>query len=243
MRPADRGRQIGQERVARLLADLSCHRERPGEPLSAGNNFPHQADLVRPLGRDPLSGDDQRQGRAPAQKPRQVDGPAVDERHPPTAAGDGKGRLRLGQADVSVAEEFEAPRVRVALRDGDHRLHLHDPRPAHRAAGLRFGGETRQLLEAGQIGPRTKRRFARPVQDGHGERVIVAKAEPRLAEQAGRRTVDRVVHLGAMDFDFEDAATLDGVRRDDHRRQVGKRAGHISVLGEIIECRAIGWSQ
>ncbi len=159
--------QIGQERVARLLADLPVPSTRPAQVRSpCGTSSQTSPILIRPLGRNPLSRDDQRKGRSPAEEPWQVDGSAVDERHAPAAAGDGKSRLRLGQADVSVAEEFETARVRVALRDGDHRFDLHEPRPAHRAGArrLRFIGDSDagKLFEARQIGPRTERLFRLP---------------------------------------------------------------------------------
>lgn len=122
MRAVERGTEIGQHGVARLLTDLPRHRQSSCESVSTRHKLPNEADLKSSFRRDPLARDDQGERRSPADESRQLDGPPVDERHSPAAASDRKGRLRLGQPNVPMAEEFETARVCVTLRDGDHRL-------------------------------------------------------------------------------------------------------------------------
>jgi hypothetical protein len=74
-----------------------------------------------------------------------------------------------------------------------------------------------QFLETSQIRAGTKRLFARTVQDGDRQRIVVAKLSPRAQQQAGSLAVDGVMHLGSIDRNLKDISAVNCVRRDEDR--------------------------
>ena len=153
-------------------------------------------------------------GAAVADQPREPDGATVHQRHTPTAAVHAERRVVRRHPEVGPAREFQASCHRVALDGGDHRLGELQAGRTHRSERpddlLRCDVEHRVAAAVGdrrEVGAGAERAVGAG-QDGDRDRVVTVEVDEHVVEQLCGRPVDGVAHLGPVDGDDANGATI-----------------------------------
>ncbi len=174
----------------------------------------------------------------------QPDGAAVDERDAPSPAVDAEGGVGRRHPQVAPHGQLEPAGHRMALDRGDDRLGQQHPRRSHRAVTVDGDPVAAPVGDPLEIGTRAER-AAGAREHGDGQVVVGLEAAEGVGQRVGRRTVDRVAHLGSVDRDRPPPAhrvrsgpsrlLSPGRRRQPHgaaRHGVPLDLGQLEILGQ-----------
>jgi hypothetical protein len=156
---------------------------------------------------------------------RQTHRAAVDERHAPAAAKDAEHGARLDDAQIAPQRQLETASNSVAADGRNPRLLGLEARRSERSCARRLQAD--RVVERTQIGARAKRTV------GAGEhadmhRRVGVNGDHRLKERVGRRLVDRIACVQAINGDD---GNTDGLRRC----QLTVRKSRSTTIGELID--------
>src|SRR5436190_9268122 len=193
----DRGAAVGEHRLlwegGEALGDL----QRALEVAAVLDHLGDDAPVERLGGVDDAAAEDQVEAAAKPDDARQPLGPAVDERDAPAPFGESELRALGGDPQVAPQRQLEAAGQAPARDGGDRRLRGGAAGEAERA---RLAHQARaERVDRLEVGAGTERHTTRAGDDQHACAVVGLELLERVLQRVGRRPVDGVAPLLAID--------------------------------------------
>ncbi len=223
-------RSITQHRRLRERRDLLAQFDGNCTRLAWLADPRHQPHRSRLLGRNATSGEEHVERVAHADEPRQSNGSAIDQRHPPPPAEDTENRVGRGDTEIAPASQLETAGDGVSFHSSDDGFGEHHATRSHRPFAIgrdAVESANRYRLE---VRPGTKRP-AGPGEHGDAGRFVGLKCDERVDKCLGGSAIDGVAPGRAIDGDDRHRA----VAFDVHDR-VGVRVG---VVDSIVVDRCV----
>ena len=188
---------VGDERLLGEAGELARERERALQWRAIGHHLadePHRERLARA---DHAPGEDQIEGAAETDDPREALRAAIEEGHAEAALGEAERRALGGNSQIAPERQLEAACEAEAGDRGDRGLARRQPREPERSlAALQPVAERLERLE---VGARAEGVLALAGDDERARVVFGLEAREGLVQRRRGRPVDRVSPLRAGD--------------------------------------------
>src|SRR4051794_13406359 len=193
----DRRAAVGEHRLLREAGEGLGDLERALEMAAVADDFGDDAP-VECLGRvDDAPAEDQVEPAAEADDARQALRAAVDQGHAPAALGEAELRILGRDPQIAPQRELESARQAPSGDRGDGRLGGRAPGEAERARLAHQAGAER--IDRLEVGTRAEGHAPGAGDDQHARAVVGLELLERVLQRVGRRSVDGVAPLLAID--------------------------------------------
>ena len=193
---------VGPQAALREAGDLVRQLDRRRQRTTGLGETIRKADPQRLVTLYAAPGQDQVEGVAVADQPRQPNRAAVDQWHAPSPAVHPERGVACGDTQVAHDRQLQTAGDAVALDGGDHRLAEHHPRRSHRAVVGHVGLDPVAALGGDrlEVGAGAERAGGTG-EHGDRQRLVFLEQPERRRQPGCRRPVDGVAGVRPVDRD------------------------------------------